>query len=133
MTEDLQRDLRELPPPSLDVPTDFYERVMHRARRRQRVMVFGSTGLAAAVVAPNPSSSLPPISLTSLPTPSCQSGYLPAGTLTTVSGFLHCVPAAYLPRAGYACPAGSEFATSPAPLCFTSATKDTIVAPVPSS
>ncbi len=279
MTEDLRRDLRELPPLSLDVPTDFYDRVMTTARRRQRVMRAGSASLAAAVVAavvvvsvslaatsstarlvpvtpppspstsapspsptptttptpsqtpspsavspsppatsavvvppPSPSTSapvavsyppltyadlpypgcpsgydsygnpglgsqfcippayvpqenfscpagshetmgpalcmtdgnatvvepvanpsLPPISLASTPRPACQNGYVAAGTLGTVAGALHCVPAAYLPGAANNCPAGSQFATDPAPLCFTSATKDTIVAAAPTS
>jgi hypothetical protein len=278
MTEDLRRDLRELPPPSLDVPGDFYERVIASAGRRRRAMWAGSTGVAAAVVAavvavsvslastsstarlipvtppPSPSAvtptpapttspsastpasqapaspsarpvsaappvvtststpavvvdypprsyanlpspatcpsgyngygnpgtgsemcippgygpldvndcpagshwsmgpvvcssdaqpaaivapvshaGLPSLPFASLPTPSCQNGYLAAGTFTTVTGLLHCAPAAYLPRAGYTCPAGSELATDPAPLCFTSGPKDTIVAPVPTS
>jgi hypothetical protein len=85
------------------------------------------------IVQPVPSPTLPPIAFTSLPSPACLNGDVPAGTLTTVTGALHCVAAVYLPRTGYSCPAGSEPLTDPAPLCFTAGTKDTIVAPVPSS
>ena len=50
MTEDLRHDLLELPP-SMDLPDDFYDRVMHKARRRQRGMRAATAGFAAAVIA----------------------------------------------------------------------------------
>ncbi len=95
-------------------------------------VVCSSDGQPYGIVAPKSSPGLPSIPFANLPTPSCQSGYAEAGTFPTVNGLLHCAPAAYLPRAGYTCPAGSQFFTDPAPLCFTSTTKETIVAPVPS-
>ena len=81
------------------------------------------------LVAPISSPGLPSLLFSSLPAPSCQNGYLPTGTLATAGGPLHCAPAAYLPRARYACPSGSILGSAPA-LCFTSEQKDTIVAPV---
>jgi hypothetical protein len=49
VTEDLRRDLRELPPPSLDVPGDFYERVIATVRRRRRARWAGCAAVALAV------------------------------------------------------------------------------------
>src|SRR4051794_2274578 len=51
MTDDLHRRLRELPP-RLEVPADFFDRVMATARRRRRAKVAGSSAIAlvAAVV-----------------------------------------------------------------------------------
>lgn len=50
MSDDLRHDLRDLPP-MLDVPTDFYERVITQARRRRRAVRAAATGFTAAVVA----------------------------------------------------------------------------------
>ena len=268
MSDDLLHDLRELPPSSLDISPDFYERVMTTARRRQRVKRAGIAGVAASVVgavvavsvslssisstarldpvtpaspsaatatpAPSPTTSpepsaspmtspsaaptsvsvlppvpattsapvavvsYPPLAYANLPSP-CPNGYtgdttaagfvvvcIPPGylpgpgasgcpegsTLTqgpalcytkqgafvpfsggpdvppiasaslpppttcqggyAQAGHSLCAPAAYVPRAGYSCPAGSVLGTDPG-FCFTSAVRDTIVAPVPNS
>ncbi len=49
MSSELRRDLQQLPP-HMDITTDFYDRVMIKARRRQYAKRVGSTGIAAAVV-----------------------------------------------------------------------------------
>lgn len=51
MSDDLRRNLHELPPPSLDVPHDFFDRVMGEARHRRRVKLAGSSAVAAVVAA----------------------------------------------------------------------------------
>jgi hypothetical protein len=48
MTDDLSRRLRELPP-RLDVPADFFDRVMDTVRRRRRAKVAGSSAIALVV------------------------------------------------------------------------------------
>jgi hypothetical protein len=75
-------------------------------------------GMIVAVSGAN----LPPVDSASFPKPACQSGYSQAG-------YGPCAPDAYVPRAGYACPAGSILGTNPG-FCFTSDQKTTIVAPV---
>ena len=49
MTENLRRDLVELPPPSLAVPDDLYERVMTTVARRRRTRWAGLSAVALAV------------------------------------------------------------------------------------
>ena len=48
MTDDLGSRLKELPP-RLDVPVDFFDRVMATARRRRRAKVAGSSAIALVV------------------------------------------------------------------------------------
>src|SRR6185312_16022869 len=50
MTDDLNRRLRELPP-ILEVPPDFFDRVMATALRRRRAKVAGSSAIALVVAA----------------------------------------------------------------------------------
>ncbi len=49
MTDDLRRDLQQLPP-HMDVSPALYDRVIRQALRRRRVSRAGSTSIAAAVV-----------------------------------------------------------------------------------